>query len=99
MKNHLTFFIFLILSVSFVWCAESPCKIMNLKGAVVYKGYCQHSAGIISTNEILSLNGVFLLEDKKNGSFKKVNGLKRERGKGFRRKGGMKERGNEGKGE
>ena len=40
---------------------------------MVYEGYCQHSAGIITTNEILSLKGIFLLEDKKNGSFKKVS--------------------------
>ena len=31
MEKHLTFFVFLILSVSFVWCAESPCKIMKFK--------------------------------------------------------------------
>lgn len=65
MKIYLTILIFLIFEASFAWCAESICKIMDLKGSVVYNGGCQYSGNTVFTNKALSLNGVFFLDDKK----------------------------------
>ena len=73
MKIYLTILIFLIFEASFAWCAESMCKIMDLKGSVVYNGCCQYSGNTVITNKALSLNGVFFLDDKKNGISKKIS--------------------------
>lgn len=73
MKIYLTILIFLIFGASFAWCAESMCKIMDLKGSVVYNGCCQYSGNTVITNKALSLNGVFFLDDKKNGISKKIS--------------------------
>lgn len=59
MKIYLTILFFLIFEASFAWCAESMCKIMDLKGSVVYNGCCQYSGNTVITNKALSLNGVF----------------------------------------
>ena len=73
MKIYLTILIFLIFEASFAWCAESMCKIMDLKGSMVYNGCCQYSGNTVITNKALSLNGVFFLDDKKNGISKKIS--------------------------
>jgi hypothetical protein len=46
---------------------------MDLKGSVVYNGCCQYSGNTVITNKALSLNGVFFLDDKKNGISKKIS--------------------------
>ncbi len=59
MKSYLSVLVFLILTVPFVWCIESTCKIMNLKGAMIYNGFCQYSDNAVVVNKVFSLNGVF----------------------------------------
>lgn len=66
MNKIITILVFFVFTVPYSWSLENVCHIVDVKGKILYNGFCENIENLKKGSEGLPSNGVFFLKNAKH---------------------------------